>query len=443
VTIAKYTNKYPGSHWTIVGKGRTRFEYANLSRAPGPVIFINDAVRLESHLAGQPSFFFAHDTCQAIWLDRIQSIPVLPASGAVDSAGVPLISAGLRRGVVKYRWDEKWRRAPANVIDYTREDLGQLGSLFIGCGTIHTAIHFAWLAGAEQISFIGCDGKNNSNNAETAYDPRVAVDSGGLPRGCFSKIRALQDWLLKKLDIDATYVAEKDYGYLIPAIAHFVWLGDAAPLPDWVKANIGAFADMHPGWDIHIWRDLPRDLPPSLNPALSRTTMLCQQADITRYWRLWQFGGMYFDCDMLFLRSCDNLRKAAKLWAAPQPTDKRINNAAMGACTQNFNLRKLLYALPQASLCHKRAKYGPNLLTQHSELITVLPAHYFYPAACQAEAHMIWRGEKSLADMTDRFEDGEPPYMVHLWGVNGSGQTPIPDAAQVAAETQRAHEVSS
>ena len=208
-------------------------------------------------------------------------------------------------------------------------------------------------------------------------------------------------------------------------------------------ANVSRFAELHPGWDLHLWRDLPRDLPSWLAPALVRTTMLCQQADITRYWRLWQFGGMYFDCDMLFLRSCDPLRKAAKLWAAPQPTDKRINNAAMGACAQNFNLRELLYALPEASLCHKRAKFGPNLLTQHSELITVLPAHYFYPAACQAEAHMIWRGEKALDDMADRFEDGEPPYMVHLWGVNGSGQTPIPDAAQVAAETQRALEVSS
>ena len=274
MTISAYNNKFPGSHWTIVGKGRTRFDYANLANAPGPVVFINDAVQLETHLAGQPAFFFAHDVCQEVWLKRIRSTPVLPASGAIDSRGVPLIGAGRR--VLTYEWDERYRDSAINVINYTRDDIAAAGNLFIGCGTIHTAIHFAWMAGADEISFIGCDGKNDSADNALTYDQRLGIDSGCQARACFGKIRRVQDWLLRKLGLEATYVAEKDYGYLIPAIAHFVWLGDAAPVPDWVKTNIGTFADLHPGWDVHIWRDLPRDLPPSINPALSRTTMLCQ-----------------------------------------------------------------------------------------------------------------------------------------------------------------------
>jgi len=441
--IADYKNKFPGSHWTVVGKGRTRFDYPNLRHAPGPVIFINDAVQLEKHLDGQPAFFFAHDIGQAYWLGRIKALPVLPATGAIDSLGVPLIGAGRRRRVVKYEWDETYRDSPINVINYTREDIAAAGNLFIGCGTIHSAIHFAWVAGADRITFIGCDGRDNSDDNTATYDRRLGIDSRCQARACFGKIRDQQDWLLRKLGIEASYIYEADYGYYIPARAHFVWLGDGA-LPSWVTDNVSRFAELHPGWDLHLWRDLPRDLPDDLARALARTTMLCQQADIVRYWRLFQYGGLYFDCDMIFLRSCDALRKVGTFWAAPQPTDGRINNAALGAAVHSDGLRRLLMAVPEASMCWKRAKLGPNLLTANQDSLTVLPSHYFYSALDHTEAHAIWRGDKDLSVIAHRWAGyAEEPFTIHLWGVNGSGQTPISDAAQVAAETQRAYEASS
>ena len=72
-----------------------------------------------------------------------------------------------------------------------------------------------------------------------------------------------------------------------------------------------------------------------------------------------------------------------------------------------------------------RATFGPKLLSRllvphpsrHPE-ITVLPYYYFYPFREPLAAHEFWKAKETERV---RLLDGMYPYLVHLWGVDGSG----------------------
>jgi len=189
--VEQYRDKYPNSRFTIVGKGPTRFDYANLGDIEGPIIFLNDAVQQEG-LAGRSAetFLFSHDQCQMTWIEPgLTSTVVIPRANAVSSGGKQLLSAEVlgERGncarCITYEWRDEWRQTPQDVAYLTdRDKIATTGHLYIRSGTIHTAIHFAWLCGATEITFIGCDG---AESAGLAYDKRIAVRSGGKPLHVF------------------------------------------------------------------------------------------------------------------------------------------------------------------------------------------------------------------------------------------------------------------
>ena len=83
----------------------------------------------------------------------------------------------------------------------------------------------------------------------------------------------------------------------------------------------------------------------------------------------------------------------------------------------------------------RRITYGPDLLTrlfaEDREELTVLPMHYFYAIPDRETTHEFWHaGDLQRAEILKRFEstftDAEPPYAVHLWGVEGSSQRRVP-----------------
>ena len=344
---------------------------------------------------------------------------MLPSNNATGSDGAEMISAdGLDRAAA-YDFHDCWRESPIDVINHTRADVAALGSLFIASGTIHSAIHFAWMAGATEVSFVGCDGRRNDLRNAVTYDPRIDVASGGRSKACFTRIRKTQDWLCKKLGLETHYVIDDDYGYVLPRRAHFVWLGD---MPAWAWENIGDFERLHPGWDVHVWRSIPDDLPARIEPLVYACDLRCQQADIIRYWRLYQHGGLYFDCDMQFFRSCDDLRKHP-IWACVQ-SDGRVNNAALGCVRHGRVMKEIVRELPVESLSYKRAKFGPDLLSKHRKDFTVLPRHYFY-AASPVLAQMILKGDRDIEQTQDVWTNDTPPYAMHLWGVDGSGHKEV------------------
>jgi len=429
LAVDAYLRRYEGQRFTIVGKGPTRFRFENLVECDGPVIFLNDAVQFEAFAANAPeTFFFAHDKRQEIWLPRIRSTAVLPESGAEDSgAGRPMISVASldvepAGPVVSYRWGGWYGDGLAR---HTREDVAASGQLALNCGTIHSAIHFAWLCGAGEVRFVGCDG------FAPGYDDRVSIDSGGRPLGAFAKIRQVQDRMCCSLQLPTRYVNEARLEPAMPRKAHFIWFG---PVPSWVRRNVETFGKMHPAWDVKLWQDLPADMPEDLAIAAVDNPQLCSRSDILSYWLLHTRGGIYLDCDAVTLRSFEPLRNFdAWVWLQH---DGRLNCSAMGSAPGSTAFELILQAVREVAReagPKIRTSYGPKLLTdlfgsggeRSSRHMDVLPTHYFGLLVDQKQAQPFWRASRSereaIIDMNRHgITDPVEPYSIHLWGVDGS-----------------------
>jgi len=456
--VGQFAGRHDGATMTIVGKGRTMFDYANLSQVDGPVIFLNDAVQFEHHVPERfASYFFCHHEHQAAHLGpALRSTAVLPASGARGSTGRPLIGAdeceaadGVPR-LATYQWADYFRGAPESVGTLSRRAVAESGELFIAQGVIHTAIHFAWLCGAERVRFIGCDG--HTAPGTHAYDQRISTsESGSKPGTCFGKIRRTQDWLCDQLGLETEYVRESDLRERIPRRAHFVWLG--SDLPGWAQDNIDRFRSAHPGWRVDVWRDVPGNTPPEVRRILEGCEQYCQMSDIISYWLLFRHGGVYLDCDVMTLRPIDRLLRFYS-WACRQLNQVgdqwNVNCAIMGAAKHAEPFRRVLERAEQLNAKHgrprRRAAYGPDLLSEMFDApevkpwgtrggFSVVPSHWWQIFRCAPrgkphEGREFLQADESrrremLSTLRVRWMDDTEPYGVHLFGPDGSGHKAI------------------
>lgn len=222
--VGNLLDAHEGSTFVIVGKGPTELRYEDLGKMNNPFIFINDAVQLEGFaVRAAARFWFAHDAIQSIWATAPGiSACVLPLADAYDSAGRPLISVAqvidelgahnegtydpsyeLPRQILGYHWAlDKWRRLGIQgLTEVTKHGLARSGELFLNSGTIHSAIHFAWLCGAHKIAFVGCDGI-----AEAGYDKRLALRGTPYAGRYYPKIRRVQDQMIEALGLQGQYL---------------------------------------------------------------------------------------------------------------------------------------------------------------------------------------------------------------------------------------------
>ncbi len=196
VPLGDFNNRYAGRSCCIVGRGKTSFDYEKLKEFTDPIFFINDAVGLEK-LGRAETFFFAHDSQTAVWLNEtgLKSTAVLPTNG--DFFRLPAGTTLNHRGpVVYYRLRQTQREA---LLLLNREQIAQRGQLYTHSGTIHTALHFAWLCGLKRLELIGCDCIGGG------HDPRLENRSNSQPATQYHTIRKVQDLLLRLLGLQATY----------------------------------------------------------------------------------------------------------------------------------------------------------------------------------------------------------------------------------------------
>jgi len=447
--VGEYRGAYAGRRFWIVGKGPTRFAFENLCEIDDPVIFLNDAVQFERFAAAAPeTFFFAHDPHQRVWLTpQLRSTAVLPECDATGSTGREKLSArsapeaATVASLATYTWAEEYRRDPARVARLSRSEIARTGRLFVGPGTIHTAIHFAWLCGASGISLVGCDGwrGHNSTDPAAAYDPRIKLRSGAPSLGVHVRIRKTQDWLCEQLGLAAEYIHEPYAAPQIPRLAHFIWLGGAPPR--FATDHIAAFRRHNPDWEVRLWTGPPLAMPADLRTIYDACDLLCQQADVLRYWLLHRYGGVYLDCDVLTLRSFEPLRRHEAF--AGRQCDGRVNIAVLGSVAGGVAMDVVLRAVREtaATTGAKRTKYGPALLTDlfgdggRSRHLSVLPEHYFYLFRWHREierneAHRFRQANtaerrRMLAAVNERITDPVAPYAVHLWGIDGSSRRKV------------------
>jgi len=196
--LVDFCNKHAGKTAVIVGRGPTRFDYRDLARVDGPVMFVNDAVAMECHLGPeQSSYFFALTNHRgrkgSFKILRDTDDPVLTTAGDVIL---------WRTGVI----------VRAKLLRSSREEVARIGQLYVGIGTIYTAVHFSWFTGCPRVMFIGCDGINDPSavrqhgDKTTGYDRRLPNLSGTRPWWKYTRIRAGQEKACRLLGLEAEYV---------------------------------------------------------------------------------------------------------------------------------------------------------------------------------------------------------------------------------------------
>ncbi len=213
---------------------------------------------------------------------------------------------------------------------------------------------------------------------------------------------------------------------MIPKLCHFIWFGQERP--PWVDNNIGLFRHHHPDWQIKLHGDATDWLsyiPESLQQIALYAEHYCTRSDLLSYSILKQEGGVYLDVDMLTLRSMDALLEYDCFVGKVQ--NGQINCAVIGSTPNSKGILKILKAckLREQVRDIQKASFGPKLLSRllvphprrHRE-ITILPYSYFYPFREPIAAHEFWKANKALRE---ELLNGLYPYLVHLWGVKGSG----------------------
>ena len=206
---------------------------------------------------------------------------------------------------------------------------------------------------------------------------------------------------------------------MIPKIIHQIWLGDKNKMPvDFMKT----VRDKHFGWKYILWsEDNIGDL---INQKKydqvfyldnSGENKYPKLADIVRYEKLFNYGGIYIDADSKCNKSFNDLLDG-KFFVAYENEKKRpgfIANGVIGSIPNHTILKECINEISQLSkksITRKPAFKitGTLLLTriiQRSENIDIqiYPSSYFYP--------------NHYSDSTIHFLDGkfEDYYTNQLW----------------------------
>lgn len=213
----------------------------------------------------------------------------------------------------------------------------------------------------------------------------------------------------------------------IPKIIHQIWLGST--LPQQYRVWQQTWIHYHPDWTYILWTDADIEKLPLVNRKLYD---ICKsygaKADIARYEILYQFGGLYVDCDVECLQPCDIFNHCCDFYASCDNAEKnstiRITNALIGVkqahpimklCIEKIGRQPIK---PLAGAERIIAATGPGMLTaafcesadKWNGPCVVFPVSFFVP--------MPWSERFIEATSTDtRVKCWLKPesYAIHYW----------------------------
>lgn len=184
----------------------------------------------------------------------------------------------------------------------------------------------------------------------------------------------------------------------IPKIIHQIWIG-SGDIPSEFKRFQESCQKIHPDWEYHLWtlHNIP-------TLVLHNKTYIMQSrnpgeiSDLLRYEILYQYGGVYLDCDIECLFTLDELHERSDFYIGLQPLDTgyvQLGIGVLGACPGHALLKKLIEGIAQRwhnPACAHMAtvRTGPLYVTdvflEQQDLgthVVVLPSCYFYPLGSQ------------------------------------------------------------
>ena len=219
----------------------------------------------------------------------------------------------------------------------------------------------------------------------------------------------------------------------IPKIIHQIWIG--GPMPDSETRLSNKIINLNPNWEYRLWNEENLDFID--HDVLSKIKLIQNlgvKSDIIRYLVLYEYGGLYLDCDFVPIKRFDELVLGKKFIAGVCNPDfdnlPIINNGFIAAEKAN----KILYAVNKKVLKHIDEmiyinnqsdvfKYtGPDLFT--NEILNwlkntgntgntgsvIYPSTFFYPINHRKKLAINERLiNKSIYPET---------YVIHLWNAS-------------------------
>ncbi len=255
--------------------------------------------------------------------------------------------------------------------------------------------------------------------------------SVSLPWGKSAKIFDFshESWgLLAKLYTESTDVFTE--GNSIPKIIHQIWVG--CPMPDSEKLLSDKIINLNPDWEYKLWNEENLDfIDYQLLSKIKLIKNLGVKSDIIRYLVLYNYGGIYLDCDFVPVKRFDELIIGKKFIAGvcnPDFDNLPIINNGFIAAEKGNNLlnsinNKVLSQIDQMIDINNQRdvfKYtGPDLftneilnflMTQSNSGYVIYPSTFFYP--------INHRKKLIINDNLIQKSIYPETYVIHLWNAS-------------------------
>ena len=180
----------------------------------------------------------------------------------------------------------------------------------------------------------------------------------------------------------------------IPKIIHQIWLGPYDPPLKWMK-NWMDFCQKY-NWEYRLYRDSDIEQFGLINKEIyDKSSSYQKKADIARYEIIYKYGGLYIDCDMIWLGK--NISKYLPLdknmfigiQEFPSIHDignHKLCNGMFAAPPRHSILKRCIEKIPEYDSSIIKKIYGPWTITGPvllndciKEPIIVVPYHYIFP----------------------------------------------------------------
>jgi len=167
MNFADLKNRHQGETIWIIGTGpgldRLVSSPADLI---GPRIFLNRSAYVAPPSDGETYWLVMDDVFGghgngAHWDDHLAKV----ISGKAETLAVfrdPLLNRDpptpAPRGENILTWAHNTVRPKSRLLDLSRDEVADIGALYVECGSAAPAAHLAWFMGADMIRFVGLDG---------------------------------------------------------------------------------------------------------------------------------------------------------------------------------------------------------------------------------------------------------------------------------------------
>jgi mannosyltransferase OCH1-like enzyme len=236
-------------------------------------------------------------------------------------------------------------------------------------------------------------------------------------------------WVLlaKLYNESLVFLSAENY---IPKIIHQIWVG--GPMPDSEMQLANKIKNLNPDWEYRLWNeDNLEFIDYELLSKIKLIQNLGVKSDIIRYLVLYNYGGIYLDCDFVPIKRFDELIIGKKFIAGVCNPDNGnlpiINNGFIAAekCNailNSINIKVLSHIDQIIDIKNQNDvfKYtGPDLFTNeilnslktitHSGYV-IYPSTFFYPINHRKKLFINDKLiEKSIYPET---------YVIHLWNAS-------------------------